>query len=57
MFPISTANNFEIAFLLEIAQRSDKKSSDVDATPQGPRVGVVTYALGAYLVLMEGMLV
>jgi hypothetical protein len=32
-------------------------NAGVDTAPQGPGVGVVSYALGAYMVVMEGMLV
>ena len=49
--------NFEIDILLKIVQIFDNKNSGVDTAPQGPGVGAVSYALGAYMVVMEGMLV
>jgi hypothetical protein len=49
--------NFNIAILLKIVQRSYNENSGVNTTPQGPRAGVVSYALGSYMVPMEGTLV
>ena len=50
--------NFEIAILLKIVKKLDNKNSGVEITPQGPGgAGVVSYALGVYMVPMEGMLV
>ena len=56
-FPNASNKNFKIAILLKIVQRSYNKNSGVDTTHQGPGAGVVSYALGAYMGLMEGMLV
>ena len=49
--------NFEIAISLKIVKRLDNKNYGVNTTSQGPRLGVVSYALGAYRVLMEGMVI
>ena len=56
-FPNASNKNFKIAILLKIVQRSCNKNSGVDTTHQGPGAGVISYALGAYMGLMEGMLV
>jgi hypothetical protein len=48
---------FKIAIVLKIVQRSYNKKSGVDTTHQGPGAGVFSYALGAYVGLMEEMLV
>jgi hypothetical protein len=56
-FPNVSDEDFEVTILLKIVQRSDNRNSGVNTTPQGPGAGVVSYALGAYMVLMEGMLV
>jgi hypothetical protein len=48
--------NFEIAILLKIIQRSYNKTLVSTQPPQGPGAGVVSYAQGVYMVLMEGML-
>jgi hypothetical protein len=57
LFSPNTSNkNFKIAILLKIVQSSDDKNSSVNKTPQGPEAGVVSFALGTYMVLMEEML-
>ena len=56
-FPNVSNKNFKIAILLKIVQRSYNKNSGVDTTHQSPWAEVVSYALGAYMGLMEGMLV
>jgi hypothetical protein len=43
--------------LLKIVQRSYNKHSDIETILQDPGAGVVSYALGVYMVLMEEMLV
>jgi hypothetical protein len=43
--------------LLKIVHRSYNENSGVNKTPQGLGAGVVSYFLGAYMVLIEGMLV
>ena len=48
---------FKIAIVLKIVQSSYNKNSGVDTTHQGPGAGVFSYALGAYVGLMEEMLV
>ena len=48
--------NFEIAILLKLVQASDNKNCG-SLKPPGPLAGVVSYALGVYVVLIEGMLV
>ena len=50
--PNPSATNFEIASVLEIVQKLDNKNA-----PQSPGIGVVSVVLGAYMVLMKGMLV
>ena len=55
--PNGSDKNSEIAILLKIFQRSDKKKIGVNRVPHGPGAGVVSYTLGACGVLMEGMLV
>ena len=54
--PNTSDKSFEIAILLKIVQTSDQDFR-VDTAPQGPGTGVVNYALGAYMVLLEVMLV
>jgi hypothetical protein len=56
-FPNASDKNFEIAILLKIFHRSYNKNSGVEITPQGPGADVLSYALGAYMVLMDGILV
>jgi len=48
---------FDAAILLKMLQRSYNKNSRIETTPQDPVAGVVSYALGANMVLIEGMLV
>ena len=48
---------FEKFILSKIVQRSNNKNSHVDSTSQGPGEGVVSYAPGAYIVLIEGILI
>jgi hypothetical protein len=43
--------------LLKIVKRSDNKNSGVDTTPKGPSAVIISYDPGAYMALMEGMLV
>ena len=54
--PNASDKIFEIAILLKIVKTSDNKLG-VDTTPKGPRTGVVNFALGAFMVLMEEMLI
>ena len=54
----STSDKYsEIAVLLKIDQRSDTKNSGVIKTLRSRGAGVVSYALRAYKVFMEGGLV
>jgi hypothetical protein len=55
--PHPSDENYEIDIFLIIVQRSDKKNSGVNRTPQDTREGVLSYALRACMVLMKGMLV
>ena len=57
LFQNPSDENFEIDILLKIVQRSDKKKSGVNRTPQGTGEGVLSYALRVCMVLMKGMLV
>ena len=54
--PNASDKNFEIAILLKIVHRSYKETP-VSIIPQGPGADVVSYSLGANMVLIEGMLV
>jgi hypothetical protein len=42
---------------LKIVLRRYKENSWIDTAPQGPRAGLVSYALGESMVFMEGVLV
>jgi hypothetical protein len=46
-----------ITLLSKIVQRSDKKNTCVNGAHQGLEVGVMSNALGTYIVFIEGMLV
>jgi len=56
-FQNASNKNLEITILLKIAQRSDNNNSRVNIASQSPRAGVVSYVLGAYMVLVEWTLV
>ena len=45
--------NFEIAILLKIFQRSDKKKIGVSRVPHGPGAGAVSYALWVFMIPMR----
>jgi hypothetical protein len=56
-FPHASDKNFDTAILSKIAQRLDNKKSSVNITPQDPWAGIVSYTMGANMVLIKGMCV
>ena len=52
-----TNKKFEKAILVKIVQQSDNKTCGVDTTLQDQGVGIVSYVLGIYMVIIERILV
>jgi len=55
--PNASYKNYDIAILWKIVKKTDNENSGIDTIPQGPGGVIVSYNMGAYMVLIEGMLV
>jgi hypothetical protein len=55
--PNTSNQNFEIAILFNVVESSGNYIFEQDIPPTVFRTRVISYALGAHMVLMEGMII